>query len=99
MDDKALSNVFITDVLARGHRALSVFRERAQTEDGLREVLGDMRMTLVRTVHRISVDVTYFESIHGEYQKTTALLASLAKKKAPSASEASSSSASTSTSV
>ena len=99
MDDKALSNVFITDVLARGHRALASFRERAQTEDGLREIVGDMKMVLVRTIHRISVDVTYFESVHGEYQKTSSLLAALVKKKEAEATEASSSTASTSGAV
>lgn len=88
VDNKAVSNVFVTDVLARAHRALDEFKNRAETEDALREVLSDITMHIVRSVHRISVEVSYVEVLNRELAAVRGNLNSLSQPAASSSGSA-----------
>lgn len=89
-DNNAVSNVYVTEVLSRAHKALTAFTAKAETEDSLREVISDIRMQMVRSVHRISVEVSFFESLNTNLATVQATLAQLSLP-APSSSTSGSS--------
>lgn len=79
VDNHAVQNVYVTDVLARAHRALAAFRSRAETEDSLREVRNDIKSQMVRAIHRVSVEVTFFETLNKEFGLVQGSLAQLSQ--------------------
>ena len=74
MDDGAVSNTFVSDVVARAHRAIDGFKDRAKDEDTLRGVLGDLKIQMVRSIHRISIETSIFEHLNDEYSQLKSAL-------------------------
>lgn len=79
MDNHSIQNVYITDVLTRAHSTLSSFRSRAETEDALREVCSDIKMQMVRAIHRVLVEVAFFETLNKEFGLIRGTMAQLSK--------------------
>ena len=79
VDNHSVQNVYVTDVLSRAHNALAAFCARAETEDALHEVCSDLKMQMVRAIHRISVEVSFFETLNKEFGLVRGTMAQLSK--------------------
>ncbi|KAJ3524510.1 hypothetical protein NMY22_g10967 [Coprinellus aureogranulatus] len=74
LDDGAVSNTFVRDIMNKVHRQVEAFKDRAQDEDTLRGVLSDLKIQMTRSIHRLSVESAIFEHLNGEYAKLKASL-------------------------
>ena len=76
VDDRAISNEFITQVLSQTHSAFANFLDRAQDEDSLRRAIGETRAEMLSVIHKLHIFANYWEFLNKEYTSLKASLAS-----------------------
>ncbi|RXW11747.1 hypothetical protein EST38_g14108 [Candolleomyces aberdarensis] len=87
IDDRAISNEFISLVLAKTHGAIASFTERAQEEDSLRCAISETRLEMVSVIHKLHIFANYWEILNKEYTALKASLATFCTEKVPKAPE------------
>ena len=87
VDDKAISNEFITLVLAKTHSAIANFTDRANDEATLRRAISDIRLEMVSVVHKLHIFNGHWEMLSNEYATLKASLASFCTEPRPEAPE------------
>ncbi|RXW13341.1 hypothetical protein EST38_g12513 [Candolleomyces aberdarensis] len=87
VDDRAISNKFISLVLAKTHGAITNFTECAQEEDLLRRAISETRLEMVSVIHKLHIFANYWEILNKEYAALKASLATFCTEKVPKAPE------------
>ncbi|KAJ2931777.1 hypothetical protein H1R20_g5317, partial [Candolleomyces eurysporus] len=88
IDDRAISNEFISLVLAKTHGAIANFTERAQEEDSLCRAISETRLEMVSVIHKLHIFANYWEILNKEYAALKSSLATFCSEKAPEVPEA-----------
>ncbi|KAJ2929847.1 hypothetical protein H1R20_g7224, partial [Candolleomyces eurysporus] len=88
IDDRAISNEFISLVLAKTHGAIANFTDRAQEEDSLRRAISETRLEMVSVIHKLHIFANYWEILNKEYAALKSSLATFCSEKAPEVPEA-----------
>ena len=83
VDDRAISNEFISLVLAKTHSAIANFTDRAQDEDSLCRAISETRLEMISVIHKLHIFSSYWEVLNKEYASLKASLASFCTEKAP----------------
>lgn len=76
VDDRAISNEFISLVLSKAHAAVSNFTERAENEESIRRALGTVRLEMISVIHKIHLFTGHWEMLNNEYASLKASLSS-----------------------
>ncbi|KAJ2925613.1 hypothetical protein H1R20_g11480, partial [Candolleomyces eurysporus] len=82
VDDRAISNKFISLVLAKTHGAIANFTERAQEEDSLCRAISKTRLEMVSVIHKLHIFANYWEILNKEYAALKSSLATFCSEKA-----------------
>ncbi|KAJ2934223.1 hypothetical protein H1R20_g2870, partial [Candolleomyces eurysporus] len=88
IDDRAISNEFISLVLAKTHGAIANFTEHAQEEDSLRRAISETCLEMVSVIHKLHIFANYWEILNKEYAALKSSLATFCSEKAPEVPEA-----------
>ncbi|KAJ2922048.1 hypothetical protein H1R20_g15041, partial [Candolleomyces eurysporus] len=88
INDRAISNEFISLVLAKTYGVIANFTERAQKKDSLCRAISKTCLEMVSVIHKLHIFANYWEILNKEYAALKFFLATFCSEKAPKVPEA-----------
>ena len=83
VDDRAISNEFISLVLSKAHAAVSNFTECAENEESICRALGTVRLEMISVIHKIHLFTGHWEMLNNEYASLSSFCTDTKPAEAP----------------